>query len=86
MYTFLPKLCVAETHVFLAINRTLGFSIRNSFLKKEQKRDINMLRKLWLPNNKGRKAECVRGQTSFTSRNFTPCYFKSNEFSLINDP
>ena len=42
------------------MNRTLGLSIRKQLLKKEQKQDINMLRKLW-PRNKGKKAECIQG-------------------------
>ena len=60
MYTFLTKLCLAETQAFLAMNRTLGLSIRKQLLKKEHKRDINMLRKLWPPNEKGRKANYYR--------------------------
>ena len=61
VYTFLSKLYIAKTQAFVAMNRTLGLSIRMQLLKKEQKRDINMLRNLWPPNKKGKKAKCVRG-------------------------
>ena len=55
VYTFLPK-----TQAILAMNRTWGLSLRKQLLRKEQKRNSNMLQKLW-PIKKCKNAECIPG-------------------------
>ena len=86
VYTFLPKLCIAKQKRFYSFEQNIRIIYKKITLKKELKRDFNILRKLWLPNKKGRKAECKGGQSPCPSHNFSPCYFKNNEVSVSKVP